>query len=219
MTETCDYLCLTPCNDLIGNDGDSEIGPQCYDAESACDSSVFATCDNGCKCDLNSIDLNTLKATDFMSTVCTERFIDVRVNKCVMNKLGLTLNDLYVNGPDQTTNFTNLETSLNNNCRGQLSFLNGPEYTFKIDRTFSDCKTQKGTVNGMATYKNSIQAVADVVDGNGVNSRRREFYLEFGCKFESDLTQAANIGELGSQWAVDEGIIQVLRKKFLKPYC
>ena len=205
MTDECDYVCLTPCNDLLNSGAESEIGPQCYDAESACDASVFATCDNGCHCDLDSIDLNSLKATDFMSTICTEQNIEVRVNKCVMNKLGLTLNDLYINGPEKTDDYSDLETSLNNNCRGQLSFLNGPEYAFKLDRTFSDCKTQKGTEGNMATYKNAIQASADVVDANGINSRKRDLFLEFGCKFEADLTQATNIGELGSTWAQDPG--------------
>merc|ERR1712176_1240780 len=114
-----------------------------------------------------------------------------------------TLNDLYINGPEKTSDYSDLETSLNNNCRGQLSFLNGPEYAFKLDRTFSDCKTQKGTQGNMATYKNAIQASADVVDANGINSRKRELFLEFGCKFEADLTQATNIGQLGSTWAQD----------------
>ena len=208
MTDECDFVCLTPCNELLDEPVDTpqtEIGPQCYDAESACDASVFATCDNGCHCELDSIDLNSLNATDYMSTFCNEQIIEVRVNKCVMNKLGLTLNDLYINGPDKTNDYSNLETSLNNNCRGQLSYLNGPEYAFKIDRTFSDCKTQKGTEGNMATYKNSIQASAAIFDANGINSRKQELYLEFGCKFEADLTQATNLGELGSIWAMNPG--------------
>merc|ERR1712174_83378 len=124
----------------MGNDlGDSEIGPVCYDA-SGCDS------------------------TAFMTTTCEENKIELRVNKCVMNKLGLFLKDLYVDGPEPTSNFTSLDTSVQNSCQGQLSFVSGPEYLFSIDRSSSDCKTQKGSEGGMATYKNAIHATLDLPD-------------------------------------------------------
>jgi len=199
MTEECNFACLTACNDL----GDSEIGPECYDA-SGCDSSAFATCDNGCQCDTDAIDLNSIKATDFMTTTCTEDKIELRVNKCVMNKLGLFLKDLYVDGPEATSDFTNLDTSVQNSCQGQLSFESGPEYLFSVDRSSSDCKTQKGSEGGKATYKNAIHATLDLPDANGENTRRKELHLQFGCKFDVDLTKAANLGKLGAQSFVDQ---------------
>jgi len=202
MTANCDYVCLTPCIDLSNLGGDS-IGPQCNDV-SSCEANTFSSCADGCNCDMESVpDLTTLKATDFMTTQCSAETIEVRLNKCVMNKFGFTLKDLFVNGPQKTDNFTNLETSINNNCRGALAFDNGPEYAFKIDRTFSDCKTEKGFLNGQATYKNAIHGLADLPEDD--NTRRLEMLLEFGCKFDVDLSVSQNIGEQGSQWFEDEG--------------
>jgi len=133
-----------------------------------------------------------------MTAICKSDSIELRMNKCVINKFGFTLKDLYINGPAKTSTFDDLETSVNNNCRGALGFDNGPEYVFKIDRSFSDCKTEKGTdEDGLATYKNAIQGFSGV--NTGMITRRKELFIEFGCKFEVDLTVSARIGEVGSQ--------------------
>ena len=78
-----------------------------------------------------------------------------------------------------------------------LGFDNGPEYVFKIDRTLSDCKTETGTdADGKATYKNAVQGFSGTT--NSVISRKKEVFIEFGCKFDVDLTVSTNIGKVGT---------------------
>merc|ERR1712048_551784 len=197
MSDTCDFVCLTACNALSG------AAPTC-NAITRCagetDDETFATCSaDGCMCDLDSMPARAdLNPADYMQAVCKSDSIELRMNKCVMNKFGFSLKDLYINGPTKVTTFDDLETSANNNCRGMLGFDNGPEYVFKIDRTFSDCKTEKGTdADGKATYKNAVQGFSGV--NTGIITRRKEIFVEFGCAFEVDLTVSANIGQVGSQ--------------------
>ena len=132
-----------------------------------------------------------------MTAVCTSGAVELRMNKCVMNKFGFSLKDLYINGPTKTDDFENLASSVDNTCRGMLGFDNGPEYVFKINRTLSDCKTETGTdADGKATYKNAVQGFSGTT--NDVISRKKEVFIEFGCKFEVDLTVSTNIGKVGT---------------------
>ena len=76
---------------------------------------------------------------DFLSVTCDETSLELRANKCAMNKYGFSLEELFVHGPDKLT--SNEIDALTDPCRGELVFYNGPEYVFKIDRTSSDCNT------------------------------------------------------------------------------
>ena len=125
------------------------------------------------------------------------------MNKCVMNYLGLTLNNFYINGPTKTSDHTNLETSATNTCRGKLGYGNGPEYVFTIDRNGPDCKIEAGADGGEATFKNGVHGQLEYTK-NGF-ARTKNFFLEFGCKFQPDLTQAVRLGEAGSQSTLDQG--------------
>ena len=197
MSETCDYVCLSACSSFTA------AAPTCNDVtrcEGEAGDETFATCGaGGCVCDMDSLPARSeINPADYMNAICKSDSIELRMNKCVINKFGFTLKDLYINGPAKTSTFDDLETSVNNNCRGALAFDNGPEYVFKIDRSFSDCKTESGTdEEGLATYKNAIQGFSGV--NTGLITRRKELFIEFGCKFEVDLTVSARIGEVGSQ--------------------
>ena len=203
MTESCDYVCLTLCVDLSGMGGEN-AGPICNDVTTCAGdpdngNPTFATCEtSGCACDLDSIPaVEDLNPADYMTAVCTSGAVELRMNKCVMNKFGFSLKDLYINGPTKTDDFENLASSVDNTCRGMLGFDNGPEYVFKIDRTLSDCKTETGTdADGKATYKNAVQGFSGTI--NDVISRKKEVFIEFGCKFEVDLTVSTNIGKVGT---------------------
>merc|ERR1711892_1253199 len=200
MSETCDFVCLTACNALAG-----AADPTCNEVTRCAGESgdeTFATCSatDGCACDTENMPhKNTLEPADYIMAVCNSDSIELRMNKCVINKFGFTLKDLYINGPTKTDNFDDLETSVHNSCRGALAFDNGPEYVFKIDRSFSDCRTEKGTdeTSGKATYKNAIQGFSGI--NTGIITRRKEIFVEFGCEFEVDLTVSINIGQVGAQ--------------------
>merc|ERR1712062_13082 len=131
-----------------------------------------------------------------MGSICTPSSIEVRMNKCVMNAYGFRLEELYINGPNPTDDFSNLGSSTDNNCRGQLGYDNGPEYVFKIDRTLGDCGTAVGKDGVYATYNNAIQGYFGI--NNAVVSRKITTFIEFGCKFEVDLTLSTNIGTVTS---------------------
>merc|ERR1719383_719328 len=195
MSDTCDFVCLAPCSGL-------GFTPSC-NAVSRCEGSAgdetFASCsNNSCECDLDSMpDKDALHATSYMTATCTPNSMELRVNKCVINKFGFTLIDLYINGPTKTDNFDDLETSVQNTCRGQLAFDNGPEYVFKIDRTLSDCRTQKGIMNGEATYVNAIQGVSGHTIGQ--ITRQKDILINFGCKFALDMTLSVGLGNVAAQ--------------------
>jgi len=194
-SDTCDFACMRPCG--------STVDPQC-NALSRCAGTAgdetFATCNagTGCECDLDSMpDKNSINPAQYMTASCSADRIELRMNKCMVNKFGFTLNDLYINGPSKTDTFDDLDISQQNTCRGRLAYDNGPEYVFTIDRTLSDCKTQKGVLNGQATYINAVQGFSgfDV----GQITRRRDVLINFGCKFDVDLTVSTNLGSVSSQ--------------------
>ena len=74
-----------------------------------------------------------------------------------MNKFGFKLADVFIHGKHRTNDFTNLDSSVKNSCRGAIEYDMGPEYVFKIDRSFSDCNTHVVHNDTHATYENAIQ--------------------------------------------------------------
>jgi hypothetical protein len=201
MTETCDHVCLAPCFDL-GGLGGGAVGPECNTVttcEGGIENPTYGTCAEGtCGCNMTEVpDIKSMNPADYMTAVCSAGAVELRMNKCVINAYGFTLKDLYINGPTKSEDFTSLDSSTHNSCRGKLAFDNGPEYVFKIDRTLTDCATDKGSEEGFAVYKNAVQGFAGV--DNGVISRRKQVFIEFGCKFEVDLTVSANIGTVNSK--------------------
>ena len=90
----------------------------------------------------------------------------MRVNKCVLNRFGFTLKDLYIHGPNLTDDFSDLGMSADNNCRGRIDYENGAEYVFKVDRTFSDCNSLVSHNDSHVTYDNAIQGSTGMMFGN-----------------------------------------------------
>ena len=169
-TETCDFVCLSPCSDL-SSVGGGVGGPECADVancEGTGDMPTYSTCDAdvGCKCNMTLVPAQTeINPEDFVYAECNSGSLEVRINKCVMNRFGFTLSDLYIAGPEKTDDFSTLATSSSNNCRGKIGYQNGAEYVFSIDRNFGDCGTvieANGTHN---TYSNAIQGSAGIDNG------------------------------------------------------
>lgn len=140
---------------------------------------------------------NEIDPTDYITATCDGTGLEMRINKCVLNQFGFMLKHLYINGPDETEDFSALGTSVDNNCRGALEYSNGPEYVFRIDRKFSDCATRVTNNGTHATYDNAIQGTAGV--NNGIISRKRNLFASFGCTFPIDLTVSIGLGQVGSQ--------------------
>ena len=171
---TCDYVCLSPCSDLSSLGGASQSGPTCNDV-ATCDGgdgSTFATCtDSGCGCNMTAVpSAMDIDPASYITATCDGTGLEMRINKCILNRFGFKLADLYINGPDATEDFSSLAVSTDNNCRGALEYNNGPEYVFRIDRTFSDCATSVTNNGTHATYNNAIQGSAGI--DNGVISRK-----------------------------------------------
>ena len=152
--------------------------PSCGPA--SCPAGNFASCsaNAGCECDLDAVpDLRSLNREDFITgTTCTSDKIEVRLNKCILNKAGLKLNELYLNGPDlDLDSLDSLGSSSDNNCRGQLSYENGPEYVFTISKNLADCKTK---IEGNK-YTNAVQGF--VIDSDDKTTEKRKFLIDFTC--------------------------------------
>ena len=175
---TCDNVCLQDCE----NGGSSILGataPVCNDV-TTCDggeASTFAKCgETGCECDMDSVpSAQNINPGDYITAKCDGSSMEIRINKCIMNEFGFRLADLYLHGKDATENFTELETSVDNTCRGVIQYDMGPEYVFKIDRTFSDCKTAVVYNETHASYENAIQG--SYGQNNGVISRMVNHHL------------------------------------------
>lgn len=103
--------------------------------------------------------LSEVDPTNYIFAECNARGFKVRVNKCIVNKSGFTLNNLYINGPTITEDFQTLKTTNDNSCRGGILYDNGPEYVFSIDRNFADCATQVQSNATHVTYHNAIQGL------------------------------------------------------------
>ena len=171
-TPECDFVCISPCADLSGLTQTS--GPQCESVDTCDggDGSTFAVCSTaGCDCNMTAVPpANEINPTDYITATCDGTGLEMRINKCILNRFGFMLKHLYINGPEETEDFTTLGTSVDNNCRGELVYSNGPEYVFRIDRTFSDCATSVTNNGTHATYNNAIQGTAG--NNNGVISRK-----------------------------------------------
>jgi len=196
-TGTCDFVCLSPCSDL-SDLGGAVGGPECMDVamcEGTGDMPTYSTCDAdvGCKCNMTEVPPQTeINPEDFVTAECSSGSLEVRINKCVMNRFGFTLSDLYINGPEVTDDFSALATSASNNCRGKIGYASGAEYVFSIDRNFGDCGTvieANGTHN---TYSNAIQGSAGI--DNGVIKRMRNLFTSFTCVYEIDISVSIGIG-------------------------
>ena len=169
----CNFACLQSCLNSIQ-------APECGPAQCGPDSYSVCTKSNGCECDGAAIpDLSTLSRNDYITgTTCTKNRMEIRLNKCLLNKAGLKLNQLYLNGPDvDFETFDSLGTSEHNNCRGKLAYTNGPEYVFTINTQLTDCKTQQDG----NTYKNAVQGFIDDVTER--TTKRSKFLIDFTCQF------------------------------------
>ena len=107
----------------------------------------------------------------YMAVTCDGTGLEMRVNKCILNRFGFKLADLFINGPDLATDFSELDVSTENNCRGAIEYSNGPEYVFRVDRTFSDCATRVTNNGTHVTFDNAVQSAVTGSE-NGIISRK-----------------------------------------------
>ena len=167
---TCDFVCLS------GVTFATISSPACNEV-SRCEGTVpnptYGSCSQtGCTCDMDSVpDRDSLDLSKFVHTTCDYTGLEVRLNKCVVNKIGFKLDDLYMVGPDRTADFTNVDSRLNK-CRGALAYDNGPEYVFKLNREFSDCGTIADINGHDITYRNAIQGRLEFGGSNSVIFRQ-----------------------------------------------
>ena len=191
-------MCLSSCNDLsfLGVASTSECN-EVSSCEGTAEKPTHATCSNlGCVCNEELPALSQLNPADYMAvSVCTAEKVEFRANKCVLNKAGFYLNDLYVNGTTRAeTEFEHVVVS----CRGKLAYDNGkfnqlihilkitnkgPEYVFTIDRQVSECAASivQGA-DGQQWWQNAVQGFVVLErDSDGNVSRKRQTLIKFGC--------------------------------------
>ena len=179
-------MCLTSCNDLSFLGVESVI--EC-NAVSTCEGSperpTHATCGNqGCVCDEILPPLSQLNPADYMFVAaCTTSTVEFRANKCVLNKAGFYLDDLYVNGVERAET----EADLVSGCRGHLAYDNGPEYVFTVDRNQSEClATISEGADGQQWWRNGLQGfVALERDDDGNVTKKRQTVIKFGCPIQN----------------------------------
>lgn len=119
--------------------------------------STYSKCDGGCVCDDTRISANP-NYIDHVETICSPTGMELRINKCIANQFNnVKLKDLYINGNQPMTDDFVLQSSDGNNCRGYLSYSNGPQYVFTLENSFTDCNTEETNAGNSFVYTNSIQ--------------------------------------------------------------
>ena len=176
FTEGCTKVCMAPCNDMTVGMVTCNKMKTCSGTEEG--GETFGVCevdDDGlstCACDMDSVPrVNNLNAKEYLSVQCDAGSLEIRVNKCAMNKYGFSLTELFLHGPDRlsanevgdlllassqaedeeesdSSIVDGLKATDLNDCRGEIAFDNGPEYVFKIDRRLSDCNTKMEASDG-----------------------------------------------------------------------
>ena len=125
MNYRCSRVCLSSCNNFsfLGIEPISECN-EVSSCEGTAERPTHATCSNlGCVCNEDLPALSQMNPADYMTvSVCTTEKVEFRANKCVLNKAGFYLNDLYVNG---TTRAESEFKLFGNSCRGKLAYNNG----------------------------------------------------------------------------------------------
>ena len=176
FTEGCTKVCMAPCSDMTVGMVTCNKMKTCSGTEEGRE--TFGVCkvdDDGlstCACDMDSVPrVNNLNAKEYLSVQCDAGSLEIRVNKCAMNKYGFSLTELFLHGPDRlsanevgdlllassqaedeeesdSSIVDGLKATDLNDCRGEIAFDNGPEYVFKIDRRLSDCNTKMEASDG-----------------------------------------------------------------------
>ena len=197
---TCDYVCLSPCANIAG----AGSGISCNNVATCIgdDSNpTYGVCtESGCDCNMEAVpNPKDVNPEDYIYSTCDGSGLEVRLNKCIANRFGFKLADLYIHGPNEVDDFSALAVSSDNNCRGTLEYGNGPEYTFRIDRAFSDCNTKIVNNGTHATYENAIQGDTGRGSHDTAVTRQRDFFASFGCTFKIDLKMSMNLGVMNTQ--------------------
>ena len=157
----CSNVCLADCN------GENEVCKDISRCEGTESDPTYAICDDGCTCDIKNMPKTwDINPENFVSSECDATGMQIRMNKCVINRFGFKLKDLFLNGPITSSNFENLDSSDKNSCRGRIAYENGPEYIFRIDRQFSDCNTMVKNDGTHVTYENALQSKSSEAASN-----------------------------------------------------
>ena len=86
---------------------------------------------------------------------------EVRINRCVLNKFGFTLKDLYINGPETTDDHSSLDISQNNKIvtKKELSFNDKNIYDLKINYNSNIAGPKNIVVHvGLVLKEKTVQA-------------------------------------------------------------
>lgn len=205
-TSDCSRVCLSPARSIPGY----TVPTKCNDVSSC--STSFSTCNpDGCTCDLTSIPLySTISPSDYTTGSCSASHMEIRIDKCIANYFGFMLTDLFVNGPAKTDQFSNLQTTLTNRCRGELVYDNGPEYVFRLENTLNDCGSVVHKNSTAIVYTNAVQGQVSLGHSTATIFRNRQFYVAMGCTVELNVTAS-------NSFIVDLGNFEDFSKKRMKP--
>jgi hypothetical protein len=127
-----------------------------------------------------------------MSATCDSQFLTLRINKCVMNKFGFKLAQLYI-GSYEKSAFDSLVSANNPACRGRIGYEDGPEYVFKIDRSKDECNlVSEVTTKTHVMYKSGIQAskpVSSIEFTDTVSKTFLCFFINFSKNLKNQHVQ------------------------------
>ena len=183
--DQCNYVCMAPCYGLMPG-----MAPECHAA--TCDNYSVCTASDGCQCDLESIpDMSTLTRDNFITGLtCSPEKIEIRLSKCLINKLGLKLEDLYLNGPEIDFDFSNLGSSPTNTCRGQLPMPTGQSMSSPLPGTSTSARRSRlETASRMRSKDSSTSKLKE-------QPKRSKFLIDFTC--DALITTSENSSNNGT---------------------
>ncbi|CAG5091436.1 Oidioi.mRNA.OKI2018_I69.PAR.g13047.t1.cds [Oikopleura dioica] len=174
----CSVICTLPCEDAGGL---LSTSPKCHSRETTeCGPYGSCTEETGCVCDLESMpEPDQINIDDHVHLSCNSRDeMVVKVDKCLMHRLGFKLEDLSINGINPTDP---LQPSGLNTCVGKLDYETETDYKFAL---YGDeaCRMQKTSNATHDVYTNAI--FGSMFQGENGSIQTVEVYSEFSCTFE-----------------------------------
>ena len=190
----CANVCTQSCLDL----GEMTKPPVCIERSGDC--GQFAACGGegvGCTCDFDSMpSKRDIAVFDHLHLECSSSGFKVTADKCVMNKFGFKLKDLFLNGIDRDYD-GDIRISGENTCRGRLDYETGTDYVFEVVGLV-DCGTKVTSNDTHVNVENAIQG--EVGEDTLTITRKKRVFIDFGCAYAKEVqVSSVSVGHVQSK--------------------
>jgi len=155
-------------------------------------SSAYASCvSNICECShsFTLAEVQALDLADHVDITCNQNQIQVLLDQCVIEASRFQISELWLNGVVEA-NANSFDTSVDNDCVGQIVNSNGPFMQFDINTPLSECNSNLVSNGTHHIYQNAVQGWQGAT--NSIISRTRKMFLQFECVYPATVQASAS---------------------------